>query len=63
MSAFDPKRTLISPSGVLDFAVTMSALASGAAMNRREFLTAFVASSLFGRSPRVPNRLRKLSPR
>jgi len=25
MSAFDPKRTLISPSGVLDFAVTMSA--------------------------------------
>src|SRR5262247_205853 len=39
MSAFGPKRTLITPSGTVDFIVTMLLLNLRAAMRRREFIT------------------------
>src|SRR5262245_66312572 len=39
MSAFGPKRTLITPSGTVDFIVTILLLNLRAAMRRREFIT------------------------
>ena len=53
MSAYDPKRTLMTPSGALVFAGTIACLhIPEAAMRRREFIKIIGGAAIVGRSQR-----------